>query len=262
MSALAFTRARGMRLGGVPAVVLGAIALAWGVAIAVELTGTGSQLHHDALIGSGSGVALGLGLSTAAWVVMVAAMMLPSSLPLVRLFAQASAGQARPGAAMAGFLGGYVAVWTLFGVIAFAADLGLHRAVETSASLRRGEWAIGGSVLALAGAFQFTPLKDACLDRCRHPGAFLLRYYRRGVASGLRLGAWHGLFCVGCCWALMLVMFAAGVASLVWMGLLMAVMVHEKTRPAGRRTVPVTGTALLAVSSTVLLYSAYSAGVI
>jgi predicted metal-binding membrane protein len=184
MSAIAFTRAGTTRLGGVPALVLGAIALAWAFAIAAELTGAGSQLHHDALIGRGPGVALGLGLSTVAWVVMVAAMMIPSSLPLVRFFARASAGQPRSGAAMAGFLGGYVAVWTLFGVIAFAADFGLHLAVDASAFLRRHEWAIGGSVLALAGSFQFTPLKDACLDRCRHPGAFMLRYYRRGSRAG------------------------------------------------------------------------------
>ncbi len=72
-------------------------------------------------------------------------------------------------------------------------------------------------MLALAGAFQFTPLKDACLDKCRHPGQFLMRYYERGAGGGFRLGARHGVFCVGCCWALMLVMFAAGVASLLWM---------------------------------------------
>ena len=100
-------------------------------------------------------------------------------------------------------------------------------------------------MLALAGAFQFTSLKDACLDKCRHPAQFLMRYYERGVGGGFRLGARHGAFCVGCCWALMLVMFAAGVASLVWMALLTTLMVHEKTRPAGRRAVPVTGVALL-----------------
>ena len=117
-------------------------------------------------------------------------------------------------------------------------------------------------MLALAGAFQFTKLKDACLDKCRHPGAFMLRFYERGIGGGLRLGARHGAFCVGCCWALMLVMFAAGVASLVWMALLTAVLVHEKTRPAGARAVPVTGVALLGAVSIVLLYSAYTAGVI
>jgi predicted metal-binding membrane protein len=117
-------------------------------------------------------------------------------------------------------------------------------------------------VLALAGAFQFTSLKDACLDKCRHPSQFLRRYYRRGPAGGFQLGARHGVFCVGCCWALMLVMFAAGVASLVWMALLTAVMVHEKTQPSGARAVPVTGVALLGAASVVLLYSAYAAGAV
>ena len=160
---------------------------------------------------------------------------------------------------MAAFLGGYALVWSAFGALAFAMDAGLHAAVEASPWLHEREWAIGGSVLALAGAFQFTSLKDACLDKCRHPAQFLMRYYERGVGGGFRLGARHGTFCVGCCWALMLVMFAAGVASLVWMALLTTLMVHEKTRPAGRRAVPVTGVALLGLSSVVLLYSAYAA---
>jgi predicted metal-binding membrane protein len=191
---------------------------------------------------------------------MIAAMMLPSSLPLVRLFAKASAGQRRPGAAMAGLLGGYALVWSAFGALALAFDLGVHAAVDASPWLHDHEWLIGGSVLALAGAFQFTSLKDACLDKCRHPGQFMLRFYERGTGGGFRFGARHGLFCVGCCWALMLVMFAAGVASLVWMALLTALMVHEKTQPGGRRAVPVTGVALLAMASVVLLASAHANG--
>jgi predicted metal-binding membrane protein len=191
---------------------------------------------------------------------MIAAMMLPSSLPLVRLFAAASAGQPRPRAAMTGFLAGYALVWSAFGALAFTLDLGVHAGVDASAWLHHHEWLVGGSVLMLAGAFQFTRLKDACLDRCRHPGAFLLRFYERGAAGGFRFGARHGVFCVGCCWALMLVMFAAGVASLVWMAVLTAIMVHEKTRPLGARAVPVTGLALLGAGSTTLLYSASAAG--
>jgi predicted metal-binding membrane protein len=194
-----------------------------------------------------------------AWQVMIAAMMLPSSLPLVRLFGAASASAPAHGAAMAAFLGGYAAVWSLFGAAAAVSDAGLHAAVNASSLLREYDWAIGGSVLALAGAFQFTPLKDACLDQCRHPAQFLFRYYERGVAGGFRVGARHGAFCVGCCWALMLVMFAAGVANLLWMALLTGLMVHEKTRPAGARAVPVTGVALLAVASIVLAYGAYAA---
>jgi predicted metal-binding membrane protein len=249
VSALAARRA----LAGVPAIVIGAIAVAWVVAVAAQATGAAALLHHHALIEDGPAGWVALPLFLLAWQVMVAAMMLPSSLPLVRLFAIASAQQPRPRVAMAGFLGGYALVWSAFGAFALTFDLGVHAAVHASAWLHAHEWLLGGSLLVLAGAFQFTELKDACLDQCRHPAAFMLRFYERGAAGALRLGARHGVFCVGCCWALMLVMFAAGVASLVWMVLLTAVMVHEKTRPLGARAVPVTGLALLAAGSTALL---------
>ena len=247
---------------GVPIAVLMAIVLAWIVAITAEAGGVAGSVHHDVLLEDGPRFGIALVAFVLAWQVMIAAMMLPSSLPLVRLFASASRGQPRPAAAMAGFLGGYALVWSGFGALAFVFDLGLHRGVDSIAWLEENDWPIGGSVLAVAGGFQFTKLKDACLKSCRQPGQFMLRHYRRGVAGGFRLGARHGAFCVGCCWALMLVMFSAGVASLVWMALLTAVMVHEKIRPAGDRVVPVTGVSLLALASVVLLYSAYQAGAI
>lgn len=245
------------RLGGAPAAVAVAIAGAWALAIAAHATGGGDSLHHDALI-EGSSLWLGLALSLFAWQAMTAAMMLPSSLPLIRLFAQTSASQPRPQAAMAGFLGGYALVWTGFGAVAFLMDAGVHATIQSTPWLHAHEWVLGGGVLALAGAFQFSSLKEACLRQCRHPGAFLLRHYARGARGGFRLGARHGAFCVGCCWALMLVMFAVGVANLIWMALLTALMVHEKTRPLGARAVPVTGVALLAAASIMLLYSAYA----
>jgi predicted metal-binding membrane protein len=238
---------------GIPAVVLAAIAAAWMAALAAQATGAAALVHHDTVVEGGAAVWLSLLLFLAAWQVMVAAMMLPSSLPLVRLFAVASARQPRPRTAMTGFLGGYALVWSAFGALALAFDLGVHAAVHASPWLHAHEWAIGGALLVVAGGFQFTKLKDACLDKCRHPAAFMVRFYERGTAGGLRVGVRHGVFCVGCCWALMLVMFAAGVASLIWMALLTAVMVHEKTRPLGARAVPVTGLALLAAGSTVLL---------
>jgi predicted metal-binding membrane protein len=244
----------------VPHAVTAAIAAAWALAIAAEASGTAVRFHHDALIESGPPLWLALPLSLAAWQAMTVAMMLPSSLPLVRLFAQASARQPLPRPALAAFLGGYALVWTAFATLAFLGDLATHSAVDASPWLHAHEWAIGGLVLVLAGAFQFTSLKYACLRQCRHPGAFLMRYYERGPGGGFRLGARHGLFCVGCCWALMLVMFALGVASLVWMAAFTALMVHEKTRPLGARTVPLTGAALLGAASVVLLYSAYTAG--
>jgi predicted metal-binding membrane protein len=243
-----------------PRPILAGIGAAWAAAIAAPLAGAAALLHHDSLLaGGGPPLVVAALLSLLAWQVMIAAMMLPSSLPLVRLYARASAGAPQRRRAMAAFLGGYALVWSGFGLAAFGADAGVHAVISSSSWLEQHDWWIGGSVLALAGAFQFTSLKDACLDKCRHPGQFLMRYYERGPAGGLRLGMRHGAFCVGCCWALMLVMFAAGVASLIWMALLTAVMIHEKTRPTGARAVPVTGVALLAAASVVLAYSAASA---
>jgi predicted metal-binding membrane protein len=249
------------RVRGVPVLIVAAIAAAWAAAIAAEVSGTAELVHHDALLAGGAPPAWAVLVFLVSWQVMVAAMMLPSSLPLVRMFATASARAPGGGRAMAAFLGGYALVWTGFGALAFAGDLGLHGAVDASPFLEEHEWVVGGSVLALAGLFQFTPLKDACLDACRHPASFMLRHYRRGAGGGFALGARHGLFCVGCCWALMLVMFALGVASLVWMALLTGLMVHEKTRPLGARTVPLTGVTLLALASVVLAYSWYASGV-
>jgi predicted metal-binding membrane protein len=248
------------RPAGVPVPVLAAVAVAWAAAVAAEASGIAGSLHHDSLIERGPGFGPALLLFLVAWQVMVAAMMLPSSLPLVRMYAAASAGAPHRSRALAAFLGAYGLVWSLFGLVAFGGDAALHAAVAASPWLVAHDWAIAPSVLLVAGAFQFTALKDACLRACRHPASFLRRHYRRGAWGGFTLGARHGLFCVGCCWALMLVMFAAGAASLVWMASLTALMLHEKTRPSGAQTVPLTGTILLAAGSTLMLWGAYANG--
>jgi predicted metal-binding membrane protein len=246
-----------------PRPVLVGIGAAWVAAIGAQVAGVAALANHDSLlVGDGPPLVLAALIALLAWQVMIAAMMLPSSLPLIRLYARASERAPQRGRSMAAFIGGYALVWSAFGLTAFGFDASLHAAVNSSGWLAHHDWWIGGSVLALAGAFQFTSLKDACLDKCRHPAQFLMRFYERGPAGGFRLGARHGLFCVGCCWALMLVMFAAGVASLIWMALLTGVMIHEKTRPMGARAVPVTGAALLGAASIVLIYSAYAAGAV
>jgi predicted metal-binding membrane protein len=252
----AFTRPRA-RLLGVPTAVLGAIAFAWVLAIAAQAAGDASKLHHDALIHSTLPRVAALALFLIAWQAMIAAMMLPSSLPLVQLYARASAGQPRPRQAMAAFLGGYAAVWTAFGALAFMGDVAIHTAVDSSSWLSRHDYLIAGGTLALAGAFQFSALKDACLRQCRHPGAYLLSHYERGVGGGFRLGRGHGVYCLGCCWALMLVMFGAGVASLWWMAALTALMVYEKTAPGGRRAVPIAGVAFLTLAALTLAHPAW-----
>jgi predicted metal-binding membrane protein len=247
-------------LAGVPAPVVGAVALAWAAAIAAEATGAAGSLHHDSLLEGGPGFGPALVLFLVAWQVMVAAMMLPSSLPLVRMYGAASSGAPDRARSLAAFLGGYAIVWSGFGALAFAGDAALHAGVAASPWVADRDWAIAPAVLLLAGAFQFSSLKDACLRACRHPASFLRRHYRRGPRGGFALGARHGIFCVGCCWALMLVMFAAGAANLIWMAALTALMVHEKTRPSGERTVPLTGVVLLATGSTLLLWAAYANG--
>jgi predicted metal-binding membrane protein len=246
------------RVRGVPVIVLAVIAAAWAAAIAAQASGAAGVVHHDSVLTDGPPPAGAVLLFLAGWQVMTAAMMLPSSLPLVRMFAAACAVAPGRRRALVAFLGAYGLVWSTFGTLAFAGDAGLHALVNASPWLEEHEWAIAPSVLMLAGSFQFSSLKDACLRACRHPASFIHRHYERGTAGAFKLGARHGVFCVGCCWALMLVMFALGVASLVWMALLTALMVHEKTRPTGARTVPLTGVTLLALGSTLLLYGAWT----
>ena len=166
-----------------------AIAVAWGLTFAAQLSGWSVLLHHDTLIESGA-IPLWLALIVflVAWQSMIVAMMLPSSLPMIRLFAVTSVRQERPGEAMAAFLGGYAVVWTLFAGVSFLGDAGLHHLVDRTPWLAQHPQVIGGGVLALAGLFQFTDLKERCLTECRHPGAFLLTRYRRPV-SRVQVGA-------------------------------------------------------------------------
>jgi predicted metal-binding membrane protein len=250
------------RLAGIPFPVWLAIGAAWAAAIAAEATGAAHSVHHDSLLEGGPGLGLALLLFLPAWQVMIAAMMVPSSLPLVRMYAAASAGVPDRSRSLAAFLGGYALIWSAFGAVAFLGDAAIHWGVRSSSWLDANQWLIAPGVLMLAGAFQFTPLKDACLKACRHPASFLHRHYGRGPRAGFSLGARHAVFCVGCCWALMLVMFAAGAANLLWMAALTALMVHEKTQASGDRTVPVTGAVLLGTGSTLLLYAAYANGAI
>lgn len=225
----------------IPLAVPTAIAAAWAVAIAAEAGGAASALHHEGLLEGGLPGWAALALFLLAWQLMTAAMMLPSSMPLIRLFWATT--QRRD--ALAAFLGGYALVWGAFGLAAFAGDGLLHEAVDAVPVLEARPWLIGGGVLVLAGAFQFTALKEACLDQCRHPGVFLMRRYRRGAGAAFRLGREHGVFCLGCCWALMLLMFAAGFANLAWMAALATLTAYEKVGRRGKAAARVAGIVLL-----------------
>lgn len=220
-----------------------AIVAAWAMAFWAEQSGVAATFHHDALYHAARPLWVSGLLLLLTWQVMTAAMMLPSSLPLVRYFVIVSEDAPGREFALGLFLLAYFAVWTGFALAAFSADMALHRAADVWPAFF-GHPQIMAATLAAAAVYQLTPLKDACLRACRHPGLYLLRHYRRGALGGWRLGYGHALFCVGCCWALMLIMFAVGVAHLAWMGILAIVTLVEKTAPWGDRLVWPIGAAL------------------
>jgi predicted metal-binding membrane protein len=258
MSAAAVPVVTGLPAGAsrrrLPIAIPLAIVAAWAVSLLAEATGAAALLHHDSLVHRGLPLWAILGITALTWPVMVAAMMLPSSVPMIRLFATISTAQTDRGRVLASFVAAYGLVWTAFGVAAMAGDTVLHHLVDSTPYLDAHPWLIGGGVLILAGAFQFTALKDACLEQCRHPAAFLLPRYRRAPAAGFRLGLAHGLFCLGCCWALMLVLFAAGVAEVAWMAALGTVMIAEKLNWGRRWLTPTVGVVLLVWAAVVIVH--------
>ena len=238
----------------VPLAVPGAIGLAWAAILALHLSGHGDSVDHDALLGPGGHLEVtNVIVYAAAWVTMITAMMLPSAVPLLRLFTGVSQNQRRAALVITAFVGGYLAVWTVFGWMALGFDAATHAAVEASPWLDERPHLVAAAVLALAGAFQFSSLKDRCLSTCRHPAAFLLSHYRRGARTALRMGWSHGLFCLGCCWALMTVAFAAGMTDLRLMAGFTALMTYEKVGRHGDVVARVAGFVLLGVAALVAL---------
>jgi predicted metal-binding membrane protein len=228
--------------------------LTWALALLAVATGNGRFADHHALMGRRTlPWALGLLSFLATWQVMIAAMMLPTSLPMIRLFARASGGQRRAGLVRAMFVAAYFAVWTGFAVFAWMCDAALHALAVRAGWPGDHPAAIMGGALLLAGLFQFSKIKERCLHECRHPASFLLRWYQRGPGAAWALGVRHGLFCLGCCWGLMLLMFAVGVAGVAWMALLTGMMLFEKMARWGKRLVPVVGLLLLLWGNLVLL---------
>jgi predicted metal-binding membrane protein len=207
----------------------------------------GRFLHHEGMQHAADSGWVLLALFVAGWSLMMIAMMLPTTLPLVALFHGMTRQRPDRLVLVALLLVGYLGVWTLFGGLVHLGDLRLHEAVHHSPLLAEHAWAIGAATLLVAGAYQFTPLKYHCLDKCRSPLSFLTEHWRgrREHLHALWLGVHHGLFCLGCCWSLMLLMFAVGVGNLGWMLSLSAVMAIEKNLPWGRRLSAPLGLVLL-----------------
>ena len=186
------------------------------------------------------------------WAVMMAAMMLPAATPMLLLFGTVHAKRRAQGGIFVPtwiFATGYLLVWSVIGAGTYVLiQLGSDLATRIDAG-NRATWSplVLGATLGLAGLYQFTPLKRACLGHCRSPFGFVMEHWREGRLGALRMGVHHGAYCLGCCWALFAVLVAAGLMSLAWMLLLTLVVFIEKVIPQGRRAATGVGFALLAL---------------
>jgi predicted metal-binding membrane protein len=234
----------------------GLAATAWLVLAALDASAWSRYLHHDGLAGSGLGPAATVAVFTGGWVLMLAAMMLPTAHPLVVLFDGLVSARRERRQLVALVVAGYVTVWTLAGLAAFGLDMAVHAVVDAVPAIERSSWLLGAVVLGGAGAYQLSDLKERCLTRCRNPRAVLvLRWRGRApVSESFTIGAAHGAECLSCCWALMLVLFALGAGNLGWMLAAGAVMAAEKLAPWGRHLRRPVGVALLLGAATVVAF--------
>jgi predicted metal-binding membrane protein len=243
---------------GVFPVAFGAlVALAWLSLWLWERSPSGRFLSHEQV-----GEVHGLGgeyltvvvLFVAGWTLMTVAMMLPTSLPLVALFHSLVRERQNQTQLVVLLVLGYLSVWLLFGAAAHLGDRGLHEAVERSGWLADNEWLISASTILLAGAYQFSSVKHRSLGKCRSPFSFIgHRCEGHGSAQAFRIGVHHGIFCLGCSWALMLLMFVAGVGNLGFMLALGAVMAVEKNARWGRHLTAPLGAGLLAFGASLVV---------
>lgn len=179
-------------------------------------------------------------LVAAMWAAMMVAMMLPSAAPTVLLYAQVhrhSKGPESPPPTSA-FLAGYLACWIAVALVAGALQLALGR-------MELGNPVAAAGLLIAAGLYQLSPLKDACLSRCRSPARFISRHYRPGASGAFRLGLLHGVYCVGCCWLLMALLFVGGVMNIAWVAALTLLVAAEKLLPGGPWIARIAGVTLI-----------------
>jgi predicted metal-binding membrane protein len=259
-------RTAGERNAVLAALLVSLVAASWAVLWLWSASPYAGYLAHEGWGGAGAFAALcraipqgdvvvPAALHAGAWVLMIAAMMLPTTYPLLAMVRRVTEARPDAGRLLALTVAGFFVAWAAFGVVAHAADAGLRFAATRSAWFVAHGWVVGALVLAGAGLFQWSSLKYRCLEQCRTPFGFVSsRWHGRSPSrEAFRIGFDHGLFCVGCCWALMLLMFVVGTGSIGWMLALAAVMAAEKNLPWGRRLATPVGLALLVWSGAVAL---------
>ncbi|HEY8637083.1 MAG TPA: DUF2182 domain-containing protein [Candidatus Limnocylindrales bacterium] len=221
------------------------IAAAWLALWQLDASPYGRYLHHETPAGLGG--PLEAGLFVGGWALMIVAMMLPTTIPLLATFGALVRRRHHPAVLVGLVMVGYVVAWTAFGLVAWLGDRLVHVGVDAIPWLTAYPQVILAATLAVAGLYQFSSLKYRCLEECRSPLGFIVGRWqgRAERTEALRLGVSHGLFCIGCCWSLMLVMFGAGLGNLAWMFVLAVITSVEKNAPWGRRLGRPLGVALI-----------------
>lgn len=188
----------------------------------------------------------------AMWIIMMVGMMLPSATPMILIYAAIARKAARDGSPLAPtvvFATGYIVMWGLFSVFATISQWALDQAALLSPMMVSTSPLLGAGLVIAAGIYQLTPLKDACLDHCRAPARFISEHWRPGFRGAFRMGAEHGLYCLGCCWLLMGLLFFGGVMSLAWIAGLTVFVLVEKLLPFPSGVARVGGLTLIAVGA-------------
>jgi predicted metal-binding membrane protein len=183
------------------------------------------------------------------WWVMMPGMMLPSATPMILTFATVNhrkRARGQPFVPTAVFTAGYLVAWGLFGIAATLADWGLEQGALVSPTTQRLSPTLGAAVVIIAGLYQLTPFKSQCLTHCRSPFDFVLNLWRDGSVGALRMGFEHGLYCLGCCWFRMALLFVTGMMSLLWMAAVTAFVLAEKLFPVGRGIARISGALMIA----------------
>ena len=210
---------------------------------------------------AGDGMARGLTMGMAAplflaiWVAMMIAMMFPTAAPMILTFTRVHAGRREKGQSFVPtwvFVSGYLVVWTLFGAVAYAVALGAEALAGQSMWLMDNAARVGGGVLIVAGLYQLSPLKNTCLSKCQSPMSFILTSWRSGYLGSFRMGLEHGVYCLGCCWLLFVILLPLGMMNVAAMAVITVLIFAEKSLPKGRQIGQAAAVLLLAYGAVVL----------
>lgn len=186
------------------------------------------------------------------WAIMMIGMMLPSVTPTVLIYAsiaRKSAGQGTPVAPTGAFVSGYIAIWIGFSSLATLLQWGLDRATLLSPTMVSRSTSLGATLLIIAGIYQWLPLKDKCLHQCRSPVDFITTHWQTGILGAFRMGLSHGGYCLGCCWALMGLLFVGGVMNLLWIAGITLFVLLEKVLPLGDKGGRVMGVLMIGIGT-------------